>query len=220
MPQNMALLPRLDSDISQKCGSGPLRPPSVGRFSECAPCRPSATGVFKATIIAVLKHPELADEHLKIQCKRLAYIDGFRLLEGPRRGAPQLERFQGKAAVEDGELGRLAAAPDPARPPGFAVRPEERPFVRAEGHRLFHTVPLEAREGQYGRPAGHGSGVMVAALGLVEGAALLPVVARPDVPDDLQAVSCISLVEQPDGSRVFEAGHDLGVIRERVLRPG
>ena len=78
---------------------------------------------------------------------------------------------------------------------------------------------LNQEQRQHGRPARHGAGVVVAALGLVEGAALPPVVAGPHGADALQAALDLPLLEHADGRGVLEARHHLRVVRERLFGP-
>ena len=73
---------------------------------------------------------------------------------------------------------------------------------------------MKARQGQNGCPTGHGAGIVVAGLGLVEGTAFAPVVAITDVPDALQAVLDLTLINHPDGRDVLEPGHDFAEVWE------
>ena len=61
---------------------------------------------------------------------------------------------------------------------------------------------------------------MVAALGLVEGAALAAVVAGANIADGLQAALFLAFEEHADGGGVFEAGHHLSEVGKGVLWPG
>ena len=63
-------------------------------------------------------------------------------------------------------------------------------------------------------PAGHRSGVMMAALGLVERVAFVPVVAFADVAHNLAGIAGATDLQQMNGEVVLKAGHHLGVVGE------
>ena len=84
---------------------------------------------------------------------------------------------------------------------------------------MFDGGVLEAGEGEGGGPGGHGAGVVVAALGFVEGASFLAVVSVADILDAFEAVGGLAFVEHTDGGGVFEAGHDFGEIGEGIGGP-
>ena len=79
-------------------------------------------------------------------------------------------------------------------------------------------VVSKAAGGQQHGPRGHGAGVVVAALGLVPGVALLAVVAGAGVADALDAFADHAGVKHVGGGRILEAGPGLGVVRERNQR--
>ncbi|MBA7665546.1 hypothetical protein ES703_73620 [subsurface metagenome] len=59
----------------------------------------------------------------------------------------------------------------------------------------------------------------MAALRLVEGAALAPIITVANVLNTLKAVVELPLVQHPNGSGVLEARHNLGEVREGFFRP-
>ncbi len=87
-----------------------------------------------------------------------------------------------------------------------------------ELHRSRHRRPAEAGEGEDGGPARHRAGVVVAALGLVEGAASRAVVASAHGADDAQALLLHALLHQAHGGHVLEARHRLAEVREGLRR--
>ena len=132
---------------------------------------------------------------------------------------------QPERAVQDAQLG---FSPSPLRDTthihhAYPVDQKYRPGLSVRAM-VFVTASRESRSGRGGRPRRPWPGVMMSALGLVEGIAPPAVVPVADVPDAGQALIDQALVDHADGRGVLETGHDLGEVGEgisgAVLRVG
>lgn len=103
--------------------------------------------------------------------------------------------------------------------PGIAVAPEIAARALGEGHRAPDARIVEAAEGQYAGPAGHGACIVVTTFRFVEGAAFRSVETVSDGLDALQTVSLHTFVYHTYGSAVLETRHRLGEIGEGDLQP-
>src|SRR5450759_4872399 len=100
--------------------------------------------------------------------------------------------------------------------PGGGGAPEAAVSRRGlDGDGALATPVAEAADSEQRAPCRHGASIMMAALGLVPGVALLAIVAPAGVADALDALRRHAGVDHVRGGEVFQAGPGLGVVGER-----